>query len=546
MTIKPLTGMTPATALTGSELFYAQQTGVDVKVIANQFCAQHYLATNYGVKANGSTDDTTALQAAFNAVIATGGTLELPSGVMPVSSTIVLAPGSTGAINVLGQGFGVGSFVGSEFLWTGASTSTPMFQINNLQRSVFRGFLIRSNSPNPLAVGIQSEANSTGSTGANTYQDITINGTVEAGLGKGFAFTIGSGGIDAGNDTSVFIHCTVSNYATAGWSFEHSQSKGHNFYGCQFQGGAVSSLYGLSTALGNPGGSDPGEGGSFSWYGGGGHSNTGADFYIGQPNDAVGIYGANCETSKRFIIQPTSAFTTSPFPINVVGCRFSGDALHSDGQAVIIYSGGPINFVGNSIGGAATTKALTIWLQGSPTYGTSMGNYYGSTSANVLTGAAGSPYHWISNMDVQNNNGSLGLVVPEQIVNQQAYQTNSSTSASTLLAGANISGGTIEQTLGLTGAITAASNAQLPTVANLLTSVDAHNVVVQTNQTYKLRIINIGGSSSGVWTVTTNTGWTLNGTMTIAVGAWRDFYVTITDPVSAITATLQSVGTGTS
>jgi hypothetical protein len=149
-------------------------------------------------------------------------------------------------------------------------------------------------------------------------------------------------------------------------------------------------------------------------------------------------------------------------------------------------------------------------------------------------------------MDVQNNNGSLGLVVPEQIVNQQAYQTNSSTSASTLLAGANISGGTIEQTLGLTGAITAASNAQLPTVANLLTSVDAHNVVVQTNQTYKLRIINIGGSSSGVWTVTTNTGWTLNGTMTIAVGAWRDFYVTITDPVSAITATLQSVGTGTS
>ena len=36
MTVKPLASMPAATALTGSEIFYAQQAGNDVKVTANQ------------------------------------------------------------------------------------------------------------------------------------------------------------------------------------------------------------------------------------------------------------------------------------------------------------------------------------------------------------------------------------------------------------------------------------------------------------------------------------------------------------------------------
>lgn len=120
----------------------------------------------------------------------------------------------------------------------------------------------------------------------------------------------------------------------------------------------------------------------------------------------------------------------------------------------------------------------------------------------------------------------------------QQYSTNSSTSASTVLTAANISGGSEEHTLNMTGAITGASNAQLPTVVDL---VAALTPIVQ-GQTFKLRIINGGGSGAGVWTVTTNTGWTLTGTMTIAVGGWREFYVTLT---SLTAAALQSIGTGT-
>jgi hypothetical protein len=54
-----------------------------------------------------------------------------------------------------------------------------------------------------------------------------------------------------------------------------------------------------------------------------------------------------------------------------------------------------------------------------------------------------------------------------------------------------------------------------------------------------LRIKNSAGA--GTWTVVTNTGWTLTGTMTIATGTYRDFIVTFT---SLTTATLQNIGGG--
>jgi hypothetical protein len=122
-----------------------------------------------------------------------------------------------------------------------------------------------------------------------------------------------------------------------------------------------------------------------------------------------------------------------------------------------------------------------------------------------------------------------------------AYTTNSSTSASTVLTTGNITGGSSETDLNLTGAITSASNAQLPTVATFLAAVP--NAIA--GQTLKVRIINSGGSGSGVWTITTNTGWgTLNGTQTIATSGWRDFIISITS-IGSATATWQAVGTGT-
>jgi hypothetical protein len=117
-----------------------------------------------------------------------------------------------------------------------------------------------------------------------------------------------------------------------------------------------------------------------------------------------------------------------------------------------------------------------------------------------------------------------------------AFNTNTATSGTTLTA-ANITGGQSTVDLAMTGTLGAGANAQLPTVAAMVLALHCPTV----GTSYRLRIIN-ESSANFAWTVTTNTGWTLTGTMTIAQNTWREFVVTLT---SLTAATLQSVATGT-
>lgn len=117
-----------------------------------------------------------------------------------------------------------------------------------------------------------------------------------------------------------------------------------------------------------------------------------------------------------------------------------------------------------------------------------------------------------------------------------AYNANAATTSATLTA-ANITGGIASVDLQMTGALAAGATATLPTVAQMVAAL--HSPVVGTS--YRLRVIN---SSSGAfaWTIAAGTGFTLNGTMTVAQNTWREFVVTLN---TLTTATLQSVATGT-
>lgn len=118
---------------------------------------------------------------------------------------------------------------------------------------------------------------------------------------------------------------------------------------------------------------------------------------------------------------------------------------------------------------------------------------------------------------------------------QTIYSVASNTSAFTA-TGANVAGSK-DHVLNLTGALGGAANITMPTAANLVAAIPG----ASPGQTYRLRIIN---SSSGAfaWTVLTNAGITLTGTMTIAQNTWREFVVTLT---SLTAVAVQSVGTGT-
>jgi len=97
---------------------------------------------------------------------------------------------------------------------------------------------------------------------------------------------------------------------------------------------------------------------------------------------------------------------------------------------------------------------------------------------------------------------------------------NNATAASTTLLATDL-GNLSDCVLNLTGGVGGSANAQLPTfasvAANLKTPIAGH--------TWRLRIRNVNNNAT--WTVTTNTGWSLVGTMTIATGTWRDFFVEV-------------------
>jgi hypothetical protein len=125
---------------------------------------------------------------------------------------------------------------------------------------------------------------------------------------------------------------------------------------------------------------------------------------------------------------------------------------------------------------------------------------------------------------------------------QQAYNAVA-TAASFTFTGAQITGGSVEVTVDLTGAIGAGSNAQLPTVAQLVAAMTAAGINPQAGLTYELDIINRNGGANA-WTITTNTGWTLTGTMTIASGNFRKFYVTLSSLTAAVLRSLGTIAIG--
>ena len=116
------------------------------------------------------------------------------------------------------------------------------------------------------------------------------------------------------------------------------------------------------------------------------------------------------------------------------------------------------------------------------------------------------------------------------------YVANPATASFTIPANNVDGGGVAETALALTGTLAGAANAQMPTVAALV----AVQPAFAPGASFKSRVINLS-SGAFTWTITTNTGWTLNGAMTIPQNTWRDFYITFT---SATAAVLQTVGTG--
>ena len=149
----------------------------------------------------------------------------------------------------------------------------------------------------------------------------------------------------------------------------------------------------------------------------------------------------------------------------------------------------------------------------------------------------GSERVYVDNGSVSNTYMTVRQIVnlPKSVPTAVVYD-NAATSGATLSA-ASLTGATDLVTISMNGTLGAGANIQLPTVASIVALIPA----AVAGQTYQLRILN-ASSANFAWTVTTNTGWTLSGTMTVAQNTWRGFVITLS---SLSAATLRSIGTGT-
>jgi hypothetical protein len=121
-------------------------------------------ARSYGATGNGVTDDTTAIQAAVNAIPSTGGQVFLPGGKYLISSTITLPPINS---NLRGGAF-VGAGHNATQLYLANSSNTDMVKVNG-QFWTVRDMNLDGNYPNNASGGVGILVNFTKTVLQNLY-----------------------------------------------------------------------------------------------------------------------------------------------------------------------------------------------------------------------------------------------------------------------------------------------------------------------------------------------------------------------------------------
>lgn len=293
-------------------------------------------------------------------------------------------------------------------------------------------------------------------------------------------------------------------------------------------------------------------------------SASGLDVFVLNHSGAnITVYGAG--TDKIDDVASATGVTQMNNSVVLYTCYGAGN-WYSEGLATG-YAGNGLQTIqfADSISAAGTTQATATALTAALNNVTTVAS---GTGVNLPASSAG------LQITVQNNGANPLTVYPAQgasdTINGQAAATgvqilpgtvatfncttagawtvqpgsttttayNAANNAASFTAtAAQVTGGTTIVELDLTGNPAGAANVTLPTVAALVAAL--HTPAV--GSSFVLRVKN--SANTGTWTVVTNTGWTLNGTVTVATNTWRDFQVKLT---SLSAATLQNLGAGVS
>jgi hypothetical protein len=268
--------------------------------------------------ATGTTDDTTYIQNAINALpnVVGGNNLTrvgpgcvlIPAGTHPVTRSLTLAR----AHDVEIRGVSRAATIVSP---SAALQGSPVLLLTDTRNSLFRDLTIQGNQGAPPSAAIESHVDDNASGAqidlyptSNTFRNLSL-GTESAGASTdsaivdGLRFTAASDN-DGSNGLSTIDNVNIGAFTGAAVSIEHNNSLGHRITGGVWASGASSSI-GVQTM-----------GGSFDLWGS--FVQVGlVDFYLHAPaNDS--IYGAS-----------TKAYYHS-IQINNVVAESTADLLYTD------------------------------------------------------------------------------------------------------------------------------------------------------------------------------------------------------------------------
>lgn len=302
----------------------------------------------FGAVGDGTTDDQAAIAAAVAALPADGGEVVLPRARCALRTQLKIV--NRRSVRFRGEGPR-----GSELFWLGTTAGIPMVQFVNARECTVEqiGFIGLSvgNGGHPPSVLLDFHADDAQKvSGTLNPTQCRVEKCFFGGDGvdqadRGIAFTTAPGQ-DHNNDLSTIEDCVFTGLTTAGVSFEHSQSKGHQVVNCAFPGPMQ---YGVTNHLG---------GGSFSVSGGSTGNVSQAFARVDRLTDCLNIEAMNMEGCARLCLVGT--FTSASFAVRIAGNRFANNALNADGIAILVQAPGPVVVLGNIFDGDNTHGPCSV------------------------------------------------------------------------------------------------------------------------------------------------------------------------------------------
>jgi hypothetical protein len=359
---------------------------------ANYQCA--VIGTGYvlnilqtGAKCDGTTDDTTIINAAYATLAGTYGA----KVVWPTNKRCVLSNTIT-VQNVRGA-----TIEGGGVLWKGGA-GNPVFLYSTDESVLTESFWITSASGAfPIGTAFQIQEDTGAGFGVSEFNQFFNNSIDCSGLGGtcayGFAMVDGAV-VNGNNDGMQFYGNTVYGYGTACFYIANTQYGTVTFTGNNCAGFNV----GAEAVLDSPGA-------PFTWTGGSVSGNTVADFYLSGFAGAVLIQGVHSEQSNRFL---EVTFTGASQPVTLIDDHFFTSAHTNADKACIEYQpAGPLNVIGGMYGLGGQAICRIYWNGGggqATIFGSIIGVDSSSNSSNATNLLKFAPSTLINNVYVAGNN----------------------------------------------------------------------------------------------------------------------------------------------